>query len=817
MPTNCPFRSLPMRQFFALAVGAVSLALVSCGGGAQSSPPPPAAISVSVTSSSTNMQIAPGQTMLFSAAVQSTSNSAVTWQVDSIPGGNATVGTISGTGLYAAPSIVPVPNTVTITAVSVADSSKSASVVLTIVSSVTVSVSPSSASVQINESQQNSQQFVAKVTNATNIAVTWQVNGIVGGDGSGGVISSNGLYFPPTQLPSANPVTITAVSVADPTKSASASVTIIPPVRVSVSPISPIVPYGGTQQFTATVQNTSNVGVTWSVAESTPAGPVTAGTISSSGLYTAPANGTTMATVTVSATSVADSSQGGGVSAILTPGPGPKDSQLNGHYAFSMKGLLRDQSFQHPKTVIGSLIADGAGNLSGVADEIDFEAQAAPTPLHVTITGAYNVGSDGRGSFALAISTPSTLQVSIFRLALGTFVQGVATQARFIEFDSALPSAGTFSDTATGTLEKQDATAFSAAAIHGDFSFGFSADSAVVFAVVGRFHADGAGTLTAGALDNNELNGSVPLLLSNAPFTGSYAVDPTGRGTAVLAIPSVGTVTTVFYVVSSTELLFLGGAIPDNGSQLRLYHGVFSGPALQQTGEPFSNASLAGNSVFRLTGLTQQSGPELVAGEMTADGNGNFTGVSDQNLGGSVSLNAAISGTYAIASNGRGTLTSQGGESLVLYMVSPNKAFLLFPPPGDPQVGLLQPQTAGPFNDASISGSFTAGTLTSVEPPSREAATEDGILTLDGAGNATGTVDISSAFIFGPSQSFMTPDEPFQGTYSVSTNGRGMMTVTSLEGGTYVLYVISSTSFFTMYVGSLQVIGGFQPGLVLTQ
>jgi hypothetical protein len=51
----------------------------------------------------------------------------------------------------------------------------------------------------------------------------------------------------------------------------------------------------------------------------------------------------------------------------------------------------------------------------------------------------------------------------------------------------------------------------------------------------------------------------------------------------------------------------------------------------------------------------------------------------------------------------------------------------------------------------------------------------------------------------------------------IAGNRWWMMTVTSSEGGTYVPYVISPTSFLTMYVGSLQVSGGFQPGLVLTQ
>ena len=47
-------------------------------------------------------------------------------------GGNATVGTISASGVYRAPSSVPSPSVVTVTATSVADPTKSASASVTV-------------------------------------------------------------------------------------------------------------------------------------------------------------------------------------------------------------------------------------------------------------------------------------------------------------------------------------------------------------------------------------------------------------------------------------------------------------------------------------------------------------------------------------------------------------------------------------------------------------------------------------------------------------------------------------------------------------
>ena len=92
--------------------------------------------------------------------------------------------------------------------------------------------------------------------------------------------------------------TVTATSVADTTKSASAAVTIPAAVTVTISPTSATLQPGQTQQFTATVTGTSNTAVTWTA---------TGGTISSTGLYTA--GSTAGSNFSVTATSVADSTK----------------------------------------------------------------------------------------------------------------------------------------------------------------------------------------------------------------------------------------------------------------------------------------------------------------------------------------------------------------------------------------------------------------------------------------------------------------------------------------------------------------------------
>jgi hypothetical protein len=84
--------------------------------------------------------------------------------------------------------------------------------------SVVVSVSPKAAAVVVGT---QSQQFNATVTGATQNAVSWTVDGVAGGNATVGTISASGLYAPPI---SAGTHTIQATSVADTSKSASATV-----------------------------------------------------------------------------------------------------------------------------------------------------------------------------------------------------------------------------------------------------------------------------------------------------------------------------------------------------------------------------------------------------------------------------------------------------------------------------------------------------------------------------------------------------------------------------------------------------------------
>jgi probable HAF family extracellular repeat protein len=90
------------------------------------------------------------------------------------------------------------------------------------VGGVIVSVSPTAAGIPINSSQ----QFTATVQDTSNTAVTWSVNGIIGGNSTFGTITGKGVYSAPGTVPNPAAVTVAAASQANPSVSASATVTV---------------------------------------------------------------------------------------------------------------------------------------------------------------------------------------------------------------------------------------------------------------------------------------------------------------------------------------------------------------------------------------------------------------------------------------------------------------------------------------------------------------------------------------------------------------------------------------------------------------
>jgi len=151
---------------------------------------------------------------------------------------------------------------------------------------VSVQVSPSNASLTMSEQM----LFRARVTGSTNQRVTWSA--------SAGSISQSGAYTAPLSIEPGTTATITARSVAEPSKVGKTVVNLQPVITLRIAPTSvTLAPSQRQQQFTAYVSGTSNNGVRWSA---------TAGTITGNGLFTAPEPGKAAQSVRITVTSVAD-------------------------------------------------------------------------------------------------------------------------------------------------------------------------------------------------------------------------------------------------------------------------------------------------------------------------------------------------------------------------------------------------------------------------------------------------------------------------------------------------------------------------------
>ena len=288
--------------------------LLGCGGlvGSGPSQPPPSSITVTVVPATASVLL--GDPLTFTATVANTANTAVSWSVNGIPGGNATVGTIDADGVYTAPANLPSPVSVSVQATSAADTSKNSTSLVTITSGISVSVSPQTMPVELGASR----PFTATVNSAgnPNRSVTWVISGSGCTGAACGTVDSSGTYTAPQIFISPPSVSLTAISVADPSKSGTGTITVTSLFSLAVVGPSSVTT-GNTATYAATLtpaagSNPSRV-ISWSVAGTGCTG-VTCGTISSGGAYTAPSLPPSPATVQIIATPQADPSKATSVS-----------------------------------------------------------------------------------------------------------------------------------------------------------------------------------------------------------------------------------------------------------------------------------------------------------------------------------------------------------------------------------------------------------------------------------------------------------------------------------------------------------------------
>jgi hypothetical protein len=442
----------------------------------------------------------------------------------------------------------------------------------------------------------------------------------------------------------------------------------------------------------------------------------------------------------------------GGGSKVTFPTPQGtfSNANLNGPFAFSYTGSDAGGLL----AVAGSFVADGAGHITSGTQDIN---SGAAINTNVAVSGTYLVRSDGRGTITL--NSPAGNSTLDFVIVAG----GHALVTRF---DNRA--------TGSGTIDQQTTSAFSNAALAGPFAFTLSGidTGGVPLAVGGVFTSDASGNLTAGIDDSND-NG---IVVTNDPMTGSIPVASTGRGTATLNT-SRGALTFAYYVVDPNHLKVVGTSI----------FPALGGEAFRQTG-PFSDASVSGPFAFTIAGADLLNGaPFAAGGVLTSDGAGNISaGIEDFNDGGSVSTAVPLTGTYTMASNGRGTLTLNTAAGAFTFAIYPSSSGVLaletdnrFLTTGN----ALQQQTTA-FSAGSFTGIYGMNFTGASSGSELDSIAE---LTADGVSKLTGIIDInnSGGITFG---------QPLSGTFTANASGRFALSLQTPLGVQNIIVYLANGS-----------------------
>jgi uncharacterized protein (DUF1800 family) len=584
-------------------------------------------------------------TVQYTATVTGLANTAVTWSVSGVKGGNSTYGTITTGGLYTAPAKIP---TAGITISALGSDKKTSAVEYVAVEPAGPPISKISPSpipvgsynvtitgtgfvsgatartpgVNLSTTFVNSTTLTASGYQGTVGSLTFQVmnptslwgagftaqfvapqtisptpvsvklgatqqftsSGATSWTASAGTISTAGLYTAPATMPSSSSVTVTAKG---PGGSASAAVTLVSTQAIDPKTVS--VKLGATQQFT------SSGATSWTAS---------AGTISTAGLYTAPTTMPSSSSVTVKATG-----PGGSASAAVTLTNAPAISPTS----VSLK-LGATQQFT----------SSGATSWTASAGTISTAGlYTAPTSMpsssSVTVTAT---GSGGSASAIVTLVNPQAISPTAVSVKLGATQQftsagatGWSASAGTISTDglytapSSMPSSSSVTVTATGpggsasaavTLTNGQTISPAAASVNLGAAQQFTSSGATAWAAA-------YGTVTAAGLY------TAPAAMSSTGTDAVTATGPNGNATAtVTLIPP----TPVITAVGSNGQLPLGifsaaisgsGFIPSSVASLNgtpLGTTFSSSSTLTATG--FSSLSGAGNITVRNGSLTSQ-------------------------------------------------------------------------------------------------------------------------------------------------------------------------------------------------------------------
>jgi hypothetical protein len=570
-------------------------------------------------------------------------------------------------------------------------------------------------------------------------------------------------------------------------------------ISIAVTPATISIGAGGAQQFTATGTysngNTQNVttSVTWT------SGTKAAATISTGGLATGVAAGSSMITacapgiagITVTGTALLNVTGTPTLQSItvtpaaVTIGVGATQQYTaTGTYSDGSMKTLTTETWDSSETSIATIsatglattVAAGSTTITASCNEI-----SGTTPLTVSAATLLSIAVTPAGA---TIPAGGTEQYT----ATGTYSDGTMGTLPTEIWSSSNTSIAAISSTGLATAVAVGTTTITATCgdVTGNTTLTVSSSSlnsllngqyalllrgrdgvggaTFDYSFAASITADGSGNITTGEMDFADGNSTASHDMS---ITGTYGIGPDGRGTITLS-----TSDTYFGVGSVTTL---GVSMTSDMQGLIIEEDAFatgSGIITFQNTNSFSAANINGGYAFAFSGVDESNTGAGInaAGAFTADGVGSFANGVQDVVTGAMANNGPIAGTFtAPDGNGRGTATLNSTGMYAYYSAGGNTLFFIEIDERTLLAGSVVTQASSP---SLPSGSYAfAGGGTDYGSGGLPLAM-GGLFTSDGVTSiSSGTLDFNDAGnIF--------TDQPICGGWTIGSSGRGVITIT---------------------------------------
>lgn len=463
------------------------------------------------------------------------------------------------------------------------------------------------------------------------------------------------------------------------------------------------------------------------------------------------------------------------------------NASLKGSYAFTLTTSMGAPALQFE---VGSMNADGNGNISGVED---INGPGGVTKA-VSVSGTYTITADGRGTLTLGSGSGSSRDLR-FVLSANSATAG-DNDGILIEFDGV--------HNAIGTLAKQQTALANTTLANGTYVFrlGGLDGSKQPIATVGAFTLDSTGTTVSGGSldvnDNGTINNGAGAASALSVSGGSVgAVDSSsGRATASLVTAS-GTTDMVIYVVSASKVEMLGvDAYPLVGNA-----------ELQTQPAP---SSIGSGGYLLQSDIGGVPGQFWMTGQVAVNSTSQFTqGVLSEDGKISVAF-VSPAASITVGANGRGTFqqsTNQGSLNCTLYMISSSRMYILQTNEPHAGSGVMELQVPGAdgFPSINLNNTFAGG----------GAELGDGNVVFvveyvsDGLGHIAGIEDVSRPQSGNPSQLATSTIGFFANTGTPNSIGGVQFNVTGAGAGVTGLSVLLQSASSGTFIGQPNDVDGW--------